>query len=333
MKLEKLEMYATDVSDLSPLAGMPLKYLNIASNRGQLRDLRPLAGMPLERLNASSTGIADLSPLRGMPLREVNFHNYDRGTLPDFTPLAHSPTLEKICLPWEIGDLAFLTTLPKLQQVEFHNTTNEPERWMTVRDFLAMYGPDVPEIKVARTALAGVGVKDLRIWRVAVDPDHLVRLDLRATSLTDLTPLHGLPIKQLNLEQNGGVLDLEPLRGMPIIDLNLQKTRVRGLDPLRGMLIKKLNLSGSGVSDLEPLRHMPLVKLYLRGTPVCDVALLADLHDLEEIVLPDKATNVELLRTLPRLRYLSADNATDRPTQTAEEFWKAYDAQQAAGKK
>jgi len=332
LKLRTLEVSNTDISDLSPLAGMPLKELDIGNNK-RLHEIKPLAGLPLERLVADNLTVMDLSPLRGLPLRELILHCEDK-ELPDFLPLAHSPTLEKISLPWNISDIAFLATMPKLQQVDFHSYAN-PVTWVSVRDFLAKYGPDVPEIKAARTALAAAGLKDLPIWRAYVDPNHQLRLDLFQTTLSDLAPLRGLSIKQLNMRTTG-VSDLEPLRGMPIHDLNLASTKVRDLEPLHGMPVRVLNLSYLNVSSLEPLRGMPLVSLNLHGTNVRDVGILADFHDLEEIVLPNDAThNVERLRTLPKLRYLSFgwDAATNHPTQTAAEFWKEYDAKKGAAPK
>ncbi len=73
----------------------------------------------------------------------------------------------------------------------------------------------------------------------------------------------------------------------------------------------------------------------LAETRVVDVGMLADCPDLEEIELPKGAKNVERLRTLKKLRYLSyyLNHNTNHPAQTAEEFWKEYNAQHAAGKK
>jgi internalin A len=56
----------TDVTDLSPLAGLPLKQLDISDT--QVSDLSPLAGMPLEVLYAERTRVNDISPLTGLPL-------------------------------------------------------------------------------------------------------------------------------------------------------------------------------------------------------------------------------------------------------------------------
>ncbi len=54
------------LSDLSPLAGLPLKVL--ACDGTAVSDLSPLKGMPLEALLCSQTLVTDLSPLKGLPL-------------------------------------------------------------------------------------------------------------------------------------------------------------------------------------------------------------------------------------------------------------------------
>ncbi len=331
MSLQKLELHGTDVADLSPLVGMPLKELSLGNNK-RLSDLKPLAGLPLEKLNATHLPMIDLSPLRGLPLKELLMHS-DGDVVPDFSPIHHSPTLERISLPSAISDLAFLTTLPKLQQVEWHKGQGK-DVWLPTREFLAIYGPEVPEIKAARAALASAGLRDLPIWRISADADHQLHLNLRDTPIKDLAPLRGLPVRRLILSGTD-VVDLDPLRGMPLQELNLTKLKVRNIEPLRGMPLRQLNLAHTLVSDLEPLRGMPLVVLQIPGAEVNDVGILADIPSLEEINLPeDKVANLERLRTLPNLRYLSSawNFETNHPAQTAEEFWKAYDAAKAAGK-
>ena len=109
--------------------------------------------------------------------------------------------------------------------------------------------------------------------------------------------------------------------------------KVRSIEVLRGMALRDLGLSRTQVRDFEPLRGMPLVDLRLGGCSLKDVGFLADLPDLEEIELPDdQVANLERLRKLPKLRFLSSrrDEVTNHPAQTAEQFWKEYDAKKAA---
>src|SRR5262249_37453793 len=62
MKLEVLMAQSTQVSDLTPLQGMPLNWLDLAWAVG-VSDLSPVRGMPLEYLNLTALGVSDLSLL------------------------------------------------------------------------------------------------------------------------------------------------------------------------------------------------------------------------------------------------------------------------------
>jgi Leucine-rich repeat (LRR) protein len=83
---------ATNVSDLSPLKGMPLEEVKCGSskvsdlsalqemkklrqcvcNDTQVADLSPLRGKPLTFLNVQHTIVADLSVLKDMPLKDLS---------------------------------------------------------------------------------------------------------------------------------------------------------------------------------------------------------------------------------------------------------------------
>ncbi|MCJ8330844.1 MAG: hypothetical protein MJH11_12770 [Lentisphaeria bacterium] len=66
MHLEWLRLDRTQVSDISVLNGMPLKELYF--NRTQVTDISALKGMPLEKLDLNGTQVSDISALKGMPL-------------------------------------------------------------------------------------------------------------------------------------------------------------------------------------------------------------------------------------------------------------------------
>ena len=73
------------------------------------------------------------------------------------------------------------------------------------------------------------------------------------------------------------------------------------------------------------------VRVNIDKSKVTDAAILADFPDLEEIYISPTATNVERLRPLKKLRYLSLlwNSDAKRPAQTAKEFWKEHDAAKA----
>ena len=82
------------VSDLSPLRGIPLSHLRL-TGAWEVRDLSPLVGMKLNTLHIRYTGVKDLAPLRGMPLSKL----WLGSTVTDFTPIAGLSDLRK-CPQW-----------------------------------------------------------------------------------------------------------------------------------------------------------------------------------------------------------------------------------------
>ncbi len=67
--------------------------------------------------------------------------------------------------------------------------------------------------------------------------------------------------------------------------------------------------------------------------PITDVTPLLDCPTLEQVILPQGLKNIEPLKKLPKLRYIGYTEGPGPdylPDHTAAEFWKEYDAQQAA---
>ncbi len=100
------------------------------------------------------------------------------------------------------------------------------------------------------------------------------RLDLSKCDIADLSPLQGLPLDWLALEDNERLADITALRGMPLQKLYLSRTRVENLGPLRGAPLDELNLVGARVKDLSPLAECPIKMLWLTGCPVQDISPL-----------------------------------------------------------
>ena len=120
----------------------------------------------------------------------------------------------------------------------------------------------------------------------------------------------------LKLELSGkDISDLRPLHPLPIDVLYLNKTKITDLAPLRGMRLKMLTFDETAVADVSPLLDLPI---------------------LEAALVPQRATNLEVLRHHPTLKYLGWENDWDadanRPKLTTAEFWTRYDAQHAAKK-
>ncbi|MCB1276874.1 protein kinase [Prosthecobacter sp.] len=102
----------------------------------------------------------------------------------------------------------------------------------------------------------------------------LRRLDLRkCAQLTDLSPLRGMPLEYLNISETF-VADLSPLQGMPLRELNAGFTKISSLAPLHGMPLESLDVSATAVGDLSPLKGMPLRHLNVTSTLVSDLSPL-----------------------------------------------------------
>jgi len=72
MPLTSLDIGGTQVVDLSTLKGM--KLTNFLCHKSPVSDLTPLAGMPLTTLNVfGCPQLHDLAPLKGMNLTEIRF--------------------------------------------------------------------------------------------------------------------------------------------------------------------------------------------------------------------------------------------------------------------
>jgi Flp pilus assembly protein TadD/Leucine-rich repeat (LRR) protein len=346
-KLKSVDLRGTNVSDLSALAGMPLVGARLGSTpisdltplRGtklktlylgktQVRDLGPLAGLPLEYLDVKGSPITGIEPVADAPLTFLEIDvPFDLAVLRPHRlrtlhalgsmfahpeELAKMTDLEVLILPADFSDPAPLRNLRHLRKIDFPESyTAAVESLKNAADFFRQY--DAPPCRATREALKKCGLNNVPVRNVNVDPAGRLCVDLNHMTIGDFTPLRELPIKELNLEGTG-ILNLEALRGMALDTLNIRFTKV---------------------SDLGPLRGSPLTRVRVDSARVQDIDSLADCPELEWVSLPPNARNVQSLRALKKLRYLSTkwDSNANRPAQTAEEFWREYDAQRAPAKK
>jgi len=71
MPLKALLAASTKITDLAPLKGKKLQYVDIKDTR--VKTLAPLQGMPVQALYISGTSVTNLTPLQGMPLTTLIF--------------------------------------------------------------------------------------------------------------------------------------------------------------------------------------------------------------------------------------------------------------------
>ncbi len=114
LPLRFVDLSDTGVTDLSPLSSAPLHGLNLDRCR-QLTNLAPLATIrSLRFLNAHATGVVDLTPLQGMALNSLNL---DGTGVRDLSPLKGMPLRELRLEACPIDDYAMLAEMDTLERL------------------------------------------------------------------------------------------------------------------------------------------------------------------------------------------------------------------------
>jgi len=343
----------TAVSDLSPIKGCPVRSLIIA--RTPVTSLDAVAGIPCEEFDCSeSRKMVNISAVRTMKLRRANLDNCD--ALQDISALADCPNLEWVSLPHDAKNTAALRPLAKLRRIDYDGESYSPEEyWAKLGIADARDREHIVLIQKARAALTAAGLPKLDVNWVKVLPDGTLDLLMSRPECKTIEPLRGLPVSALSLGQST-VTDLSPLAGMPLRELRINGTRisdlsplahcrnlgvlwcwntnVRDLSPLAGLQLTILLAGSNKFTDISNLAGMPLKALFLDGTRVTDIRPLLLCPTLQFLTLPNEATNIGQLRALKKLERLSMhwDDTIESfigpgaPQQTAEEFWKEYDA-------
>ena len=176
-KVEVLDLSASGLSDVSPLAGLQdVEVLDLGGNR--IDDLGPLGALPgLTVLDLRANDVGDLSPLASLPhLRVLDLSD---NAVSDLTPLAGLAALRRLDLSGNrVADLRPLSELRRLEVLLLDRNR--------VADLAPLWG---------LRRLVHLGLADNRVADVALlrDVRSLRRLDLAGNRLRDIAPLGGLP--------------------------------------------------------------------------------------------------------------------------------------------
>jgi eukaryotic-like serine/threonine-protein kinase len=129
-------------------------------------------------------------------------------------------------------------------------------------------------------------------WRPTtgwVEPELVIRFTVNSNHVHDIRPLralvdlHNVAIKGLAPE-GGEFTDVSPISGLPLYALTInEQPRFRDLSPLKGCQLKVLNLSGTGVDSLNDLAALPLQELIISETRVMDLAPIRSLKNLHKL--------------------------------------------------
>ncbi len=177
--------------------------------------------------------------------------------------------------------------------------------------------------------------------RVSIREDGRLALDLTGSTIADLAPLKDAPLGSLNLFACTSVTDLAPLAGTRLRELNATGIPAQDYTPLAGLPLETFT-GGARLDDLSFLRGAPLRTLRIsEGPRPRNLAVLAEIKTLETLFLPPDFRKLpaaelaafEKLRAHPALRAIRLASAPGERADLAvpkEQFWREWDAVQTA---
>lgn len=198
LPLEYLSLTGNEVSDLSPLVGMAgLQVLDLGEN--PVRTTQVLTQLPaLREVVLEATGVTSVEVFRGSGIQSLNVRTT---WVTDYTPLEECPNLTRLVTgSMPQGAAETLAGLTGLEELRLYSTDGVDlslfQDFQSLRE-VDFFGSSVshPEALTQLSALQYVnlgetGVKDLSF---APSMPALTELDLRENALTDLTSLLECP--------------------------------------------------------------------------------------------------------------------------------------------
>ncbi len=137
--------------------------------------------------------------------------------------------------------------------------------------------------------------------RLSAGANGLYFLSLNNRSVTDLSPLRGMPVGTLHIDSNPELEDLSPLADCPLINLYaLYLRKLVDLSPLKGKNLRVLLIGDTGVRDLQPLAGMKnLSVLNIVDDAVSDLSPIREARLKELSAHSSRVQNLEPLRGHP----------------------------------
>ncbi len=301
--LVHLDIKNIGLTDLSPLAGMPLEYLNCSGNR--IGDLAPLSNMPLTYLDCADNRIDDLAPLANTPLSYLKCSD---NQLPDLAGLEGTSLEHLDCDHNAIQELTPLigSNLKRLSCARNKLRNVKPLRALNIQDLDLSHNEIVSLEPLRGMPLKKLNAANNRIANLAplAGNKALLDLDVSFNDLDDLTPLKNLLITKLNCAHNQ-VTNLMPLRGcMALKELDCSANMIDDLSHIGRLPLHMLNCAHNLIDDLRPLAGLPIQEL---DCSFNEIRNLASLRDLPLHTLLCSGNDIAELQPLPALAYLECE--------------------------
>ena len=301
-KLRDFVSLGGELMDISLLSQVPtLEVVDLSWNL--VSDVTPLADLPLRELYLAGCPVEDYSPLKDLypNLTGRNFEIFDLAVPedPDETVTFPDPVLERkvreaLGKPEgdiTAGDAAKITRLdiqnewqPQIPDDVIVRDIRGLEYFISLRELDAGFNQigDLTPLsgltELRKLNLGGNGVRDISLL---AGLGNLEELTLWGNSIRDVSPLSGLAsLRSLHL---GGIQidDLSPLAGLTKIDhLYLDGCGIEDISPLAGMTnMYRLSLPDNYITDLTPISGMAsLIQLKLANNLVQDYSPIEKLY-------------------------------------------------------
>ena len=260
----------TDFTRLSGLNLTDLKYDAILDPTAPA--LPSEAWMPDPALRAAIRG--ELGLLPGVPLTKEKMlrleYLYAEGKgIFDITGLVFATNLRELHLNKNpITDLRPLVDLPKLETLH-------------IRDLAPIAGnldirPLARLINLKKLTLQRNGISDIR---PLAGLTQLRTLGIEGNPITDLSPLYGLDIRELDVS-NSPLVNLRQLANLTSLEyLCLEKSQISDISPLAELKrLRILDVRYNAIENVHPIAELvALRRLWIQGNPIRDLSPLSGL--------------------------------------------------------
>jgi hypothetical protein len=118
-----------------------------------------------------------------------------------------------------------------------------------------------------------------------------------------------MPLESLTVINSSTMTDLSVLSGLPLKELNLSSVPVTDLTPLKDLPLESLTIQQISVSDITPLANLKLKILYILGCPEVKnaEATIRQIKTLEKLTIPKQVKTFDFVKELPNLKILGQD--------------------------
>ena len=264
-RLEGLGLAGLGVRDISALAGLPLRNLDLSGNR--ISDASLISTFTrLWRLVLSDNGLTEIGFLEGLTgLRALDLRG---NAIIDIGALSGLSLTSLYLANNGFADVSALSALTELRTLDLRGNT------------IIDIGPLSGLVSLTWLRLANNGFVDVSALSALTE---LHTLDLRGNAIIDIGPLSGLVgLNWLDLANNG-FADLSALSALTELrTLDLQENAIIDIGPLSGLVnLTWLLLSSNAIVDIRPLSGLVnLTGLSLWGNAVIDIDPLSELAKL-----------------------------------------------------